>query len=84
MQSIIIASVVAFAVLGPMAASFIGLLAGKALLFSKIALVLTSLMSVKKLFSSPKSSHDSSVAYDRNFDINPHNSHNMAYSGQKY
>ncbi|VVC37910.1 Protein of unknown function DUF1676 [Cinara cedri] len=49
-QAIMMAGMTAVAVLGPMAFSFVAMLAGKALLVSKIALVVSGILALKKLF----------------------------------
>ncbi|VVC37914.1 Protein of unknown function DUF1676 [Cinara cedri] len=83
-QAVMMASVMMMAVLGPMAFSVIALLAGKALLVSKIALVLSGLIALKKLFQTEQGSGHSVETiphyYDRNLDVD---AHAMAYLGQQ-
>jgi len=82
-QAIMMAGMMAAGVMGPMAMKMIALMAGKALLLSKIALLLSGMMMLNKL-SQPQqiSRHDtefpaSSHYYDHNIDA-----HHVAYSGQ--
>ncbi|VVC35073.1 Protein of unknown function DUF1676 [Cinara cedri] len=85
-QAIMMAGIMAVAVLVPMSFSFIALLTAKALLVSKIALVMASLLSLKKLLQPHQStSHSIEVVpephYNHNAEHDAHSSHNMAYSG---
>ncbi|KAL5236582.1 hypothetical protein ACI65C_003992 [Semiaphis heraclei] len=82
-QAIMMAGMMAAGVMGPMAMKIIALMAGKALLLSKIALLLSGMMMLKKL-SQPQqiSRHDTELPasghyYDHNIDA-----HHVAYSGQ--
>lgn len=78
------ASMVAAAVMGPMAFSVISFIAIKALLVSKIALILSGIMTIKKLMSQKqKNSHETepmAIHYARNMLLN---AHDMVYSEQK-
>lgn len=77
------AGMMTFAVLGPMAVSYVAMFANKALVISIIALITTGLISMKKLLQPSKSSHGSPVShsYNRNFDVD---AHSMVYSGYAY
>lgn len=80
------AGMTAVAVMGPMAFGFIALLAAKALLISKIALVLSSIIALKKLLQPQQGGHEvesvqvPSHHYGRSLDLD---AHDMAYSGQQ-
>lgn len=77
------AGMMAAAVMGPMAFKIIALMAGKALLVSKIALVLSGIIALKKLFQPQQGGHESesvSHHYGRSLELG---AHDMAYSGQK-
>lgn len=84
-QAIMIASIMAVAVIGPVVLSIITLIAVKALVISKIALVLSSFMAIKKFLSQrQKNSHEIEPVvahhYARTMKFN---SQDMAYSEQK-
>ncbi|XP_027844277.2 uncharacterized protein LOC114125004 [Aphis gossypii] len=88
-QAMMMAGMMAAGVMGPMALKIIALMAGKALLVSKIALVLSGIIALKKLFQPQQSSgggggHEHIVEsapsghhYGRSIDA-----HRAAYSGQ--
>ncbi|KAF0761963.1 Uncharacterized protein FWK35_00021949 [Aphis craccivora] len=86
-QAMMMAGMMAAGVMGPMALKIIALMAGKALLVSKIALVLSGIIALKKLFQPQQSSgggHEHVVEsapsghhYGRSIDA-----HRAAYSGQ--
>lgn len=72
------------AVLGPMVFSVIASLASKALFASKIALAISVLMTIKKLFQTEQSGGHSVDTiphyYDRNLDVD---ARGMPFSGQQ-
>ncbi|XP_060847564.1 uncharacterized protein LOC132927124 [Rhopalosiphum padi] len=84
-QAMMMAGMMAAGVMGPMALKIIALMAGKALLISKIALLLSGLIALKKLFQPQQSGgHEHIVEaapsghhYGRSIDA-----HRAAYSGQ--
>ncbi|CAI6357862.1 unnamed protein product [Macrosiphum euphorbiae] len=82
-QALMMAGMMAAGVVGPMALKMIALMAGKALLLSKIALLLSGLMMLKKLFQPQQmSGHDTELLpsgyhYGRSIEA-----HHEAYSGQ--
>lgn len=80
-QAIMMAAMTAVAILGPLTIKTIALMAGKALLISKIALVLSGLIALKKLFQ-PKGHETETVShhYGRTMELD---AHDMVYSGQK-
>lgn len=81
-QAMMMAGMTAAAVMVPMAMKMIALMAGKALLISKIALVLSGLIALKKLFQ-PKGGHETESSqhhYGRSMQLD---ALDMAYSGQK-
>jgi len=86
-QAMMMVGMMAAAVMGPLVLKVIALMAGKALLISKIALVLSGVVALKKLFQ-PQSSggggggHETesvSHHYGRSLNLD---AHHMAYSGQ--
>jgi len=85
-QAMMMAGMMAAAVMGPMALKIIALMAGKALLISKIALVLSGIIALKKLLQPQQSGgggHESdsvSHHYGRSMKLD---AHDMAYSAQK-
>lgn len=82
-QAMMMAGMMAAAVMGPMAFKIIALMAGKALLLSKIALVLSGIIALKKLVQPQQSSHETesvSHHYGRSMQLD---AHDKAYSGQK-
>uniref|UniRef100_A0A2S2Q173 Transmembrane protein n=1 Tax=Sipha flava TaxID=143950 RepID=A0A2S2Q173_9HEMI len=80
-QAMMMAGMMAAAVMGPMALKIIMLMAGKALLLSKIALVLSGIIALKKLLQPQQSGHESeSHHYGRSLQLD---AHDMAYSGQR-
>lgn len=80
-QALMMAGMMAAAVMGPMALKIIMLMAGKALLLSKIALVLSGIIALKKLLQPQQGGHESeSHHYSRSLQLD---AHDMAYSGQK-
>lgn len=78
-RALVMAGMLAVAVLGPMAFGLIALLAGKALLIGKIALLLSSFMSLKHLYQ-PQKPVESAHHYDRRIELV---ANNRAYSGQQ-
>lgn len=83
-QAMMMAGMTAAAVMGPMALKIIALIAGKALLISKIALLLASITALKKLLSQQgggqeEHHHGRSMRLDANAAAA---AQNMAYSGQ--
>ncbi|VVC37916.1 Protein of unknown function DUF1676 [Cinara cedri] len=85
-MAIMMAGMTAVAVMGPMAFGFIAMLAAKALLISKIALVLSGIIALKKLLQPQQGGHEteavqvsSSHHYGRSMNLD---AHDMAYSGQ--
>lgn len=84
-QALMMAGMTAAAVMGPLALKMIALIAGKALLISKIALVLSAVIALKKLVQPQQSGHESShetVSYHHGRNIQLDAQH-MAYSAQK-
>lgn len=86
-QAMMMAGMTAAAVMGPMALKIIALIAVKALLISKIALVLSGIMVLKKLMQSQQGGggHETespSHHYGRSMQLDGA-AHYMAYSGQK-
>lgn len=82
-QAMMMAGMMAAAVMGPMAVKVIALLAGKALVLSKIALVLSAIMAVKKLMQPQQGGHESESASHWGRSMHAVDAHNMAFSGQK-
>lgn len=80
------AGMTAAAVLGPMALKIIALISVKALLISKIALVLSGIMVLKKLIQPQQGggheTESSSHHYGRSMQLEDA-AHHMAYSSQK-
>lgn len=82
-QALMMASMAAAGVMGPMALKLIALMAGKALLLSKIALLLSGMMMLKNLFQPQQmSEHNTELPssghhYGRSIDA-----HHTAYSDQ--
>lgn len=92
-QAMMMAGMTAAAVMGPMALKIIALISVKALLISKIALVLSGIMVLKKLMQSQQGGggggggggHETespSHHYGRSMQLEGA-AHHMAYSGQK-
>ncbi|XP_022166871.1 uncharacterized protein LOC111031299 [Myzus persicae] len=86
-QAMMMAGMTAAAVMGPMALKIIALIAVKALLISKIALVLSGIMVLKKLMQPQQGGggHETespSHHYGRSLQLEGA-AHQMAYSGQK-
>lgn len=89
-QAMMMAGMMAAAIMGPMAFKMVALIAGKALLLSKIALVLSGIIALKKLIQ-PQQSHESesvSHHYGRSMRLEKDDNasaaaQNMAYSGQQ-
>jgi len=85
-QAIMMAGMTAAAVMGPMALKIIALIAVKALLISKIALVLSGIMVLKKLMQPQQGGGghetESPHHYGRSMQLEGA-AHHMAYSGQK-
>lgn len=87
-HAMMMAGMMAAAVMGPMAMKLTSLIAIKALVVSKIALVLSGIMAIKKLMSSQQqkpSSHESESSssygpYGRSMQFD---AHDLAYSAQK-
>lgn len=82
-QAMMMAGMMAAAVMGPMAFKIIALMAGKALLISKIALVLSGIIALKKLLQPQHGGHETETVshhYGRSLQLD---AHDMAYSGQK-
>lgn len=86
-QAMVMAGMMAAAVMGPMAFKVIALMAGKALVLSKIALVLSGIIALKKLLQPPHGGHETesvSHHYGRSLQQSEDAAaHGMAYSGQK-
>lgn len=83
-QAMMMAGMMAAAVMGPMAFKIIALMAGKALLLSKIALVLSGIIALKKLLQPQQSSHETeSVSHHWGRSLSLDAAQDMAYSGQK-
>lgn len=85
-QAMMMAGMTAAAVMGPMALKIIALIAVKALLISKIALVLSGIMVLKKLMQPQQGggheTESSSHHYGRSMQLESA-AHHMAYSSQK-
>lgn len=85
-QAMMMAGMTAAAVMGPMALKIIALIAVKALLLSKIALVLSGIMVLKKLMQLQQGGgHETespSHHYGRSMQLEGA-AHHMAYSSQK-
>lgn len=82
-QAMMMAGMMAAAVMGPMAFKLIALMAGKALLLSKIALVLSGIIALKKLIQPQQSGHETeSVSHHYGRSMRPE-ANDMAFSGQK-
>ncbi|KAE9528881.1 hypothetical protein AGLY_012456 [Aphis glycines] len=82
-QAMMMAGMMAAAVMGPMAFKMLALIAGKALLLSKIALVLSGIIALKKLLQPQQGGHESesvSHHYGRSLQLE---AHDVAYSAQK-
>ncbi|XP_050527242.1 uncharacterized protein LOC126897572 [Daktulosphaira vitifoliae] len=85
-QAMMMAGMMAAAIMGPMAFKMVALMAGKALLISKIALVLSGIIALKKLLQPQQGgeSHESvSHHYGRSLEVDSAAAQNMAYSAQK-
>jgi len=88
-QAMMMAGMTAAAVMGPMALKIIALISVKALLISKIALVLSGIMVLKKLMQPQQGgggggheTESQSHHYGRSMQLEGA-AQNMAYSGQK-
>ncbi|XP_026818596.1 uncharacterized protein LOC113557333 [Rhopalosiphum maidis] len=85
-QAMMMAGMTAAAIMGPMALKIIALIAVKALLLSKIALVLSGIMVLKKLIQPQQGggheTESSSHHYGRSMQLEDA-AHHMAYSSQK-
>lgn len=84
-QAVMMFAMMAAAVMGPMVMKVVALMAGKALILSKIAILLTAMMALKKFMQPQQSSghyeaEPVSHHYGRNLQID---ANDMAYSGQK-
>lgn len=85
-QAMMMAGMAAAGIMGPMALSLIAMMSAKALLLSKIALLLSGIMALKKLFQQqmqggakePESHPPQHWGRSMQLDA-----HDMAYSGQK-
>ncbi|XP_022164202.1 uncharacterized protein LOC111029496, partial [Myzus persicae] len=83
-QAMMMAGMMAAAVMGPMAFKILALIAGKALLLSKIALVLSGIIALKKLLQPQQGGHESeSVSHHYGRSFHRPEAHDVAYSGQK-
>lgn len=83
-QAMMMAGMMAAAVMGPMAFKMLALIAGKALLLSKIALMLSGIIALKKLLQPQQGGHETeSVSHHYGRSLRPLEAHGMAYSGQK-
>lgn len=87
-QAMMMAGMTAVAVMGPMALKVIALIAVKALLISKIALLLSAITVLKKLMQSQKNSgsshHETEVVSEHHHGRSMRlDAHDAAYSGQK-
>ncbi|KAL4100795.1 hypothetical protein QTP88_020824 [Uroleucon formosanum] len=83
-QAMMMAGMMAAAVMGPMAFKILALIAGKALLLSKIALVLSGIIALKKLLQPQQGGHETeSVSHHYGRSLQKLEAHNAAYSGQK-
>lgn len=86
-QALMMAGMMAAAVMGPMAIKMIALMAGKALLLAKIALVLSGITALKKLLQQQQGgggggdSESSHGHYGRSLRLDA--AHDAAYSAQK-
>lgn len=83
-QAMMMAVMMIAAVMGPMALKLVALLAGKALILSKIAILLTALMTLKKFMQpqQPTVTHyevEPSHHHGRSMQLD---AHDMAFSGQ--
>lgn len=96
MQAVMMAGTMAVAVLGPLSIKFIALLAAKALLIGKIALLLAGILSFKSILQPQQSSKPVVVEKTHYYDYNsnavnynaqgggaPADAHDWAYAGQK-
>ncbi|XP_060858096.1 uncharacterized protein LOC132935527 [Metopolophium dirhodum] len=83
-QALMMAGMMAAGIMGPMALKIIALMAGKALLLSKIALLLSGLMMLKKLFQPQQmSGHNIELpSSGHHYDRNSIDANHAAYSGQ--
>lgn len=82
-QAIMMAGMMAAAIMGPMAFKVVALMAGKALLISKIALILSGIVALKKLLQPQQSGHETEAVshhYGRNINLD---AHDIAYASQK-
>lgn len=82
-QAMMMAGMMAAAVMGPMAFKIVALMAGKALLISKIALVLSGIVALKKLLQPQQGGHETETVshhYGRSMNLE---AHDIAYAAQK-
>lgn len=78
------AGMTAAAVMGPLAFKMIALIAGKALVISKIALVLSGLIALKKLVQPQHSGDHETVSYHHGRNMRPQDeAQDVAYSAQR-
>uniref|UniRef100_A0A2S2NPA5 Uncharacterized protein n=1 Tax=Schizaphis graminum TaxID=13262 RepID=A0A2S2NPA5_SCHGA len=82
-QAMMMAGMMAAAVMGPMAFKILALIAGKALLLSKIALVLSGIIALKKLLQPQQGGHESESSHHYGRSMQQLEAHDVAYSGQK-
>lgn len=86
-QLLATAAVTAGAILGPLFLKSIALIAGKALIISKIAIVIAGTIALKKLLSQPQHHETETVShhYGRSFDVQPAPAaaQEQAYRGQQ-
>lgn len=85
-QALMLAGMTVAAMMGPMALKILALIAGKALLISKIALVLSGLIALKKLVQPEQNGHKIShetVSYHHGRNVRTDETQDVAYSAQK-
>uniref|UniRef100_A0A2S2QRN0 Uncharacterized protein n=1 Tax=Sipha flava TaxID=143950 RepID=A0A2S2QRN0_9HEMI len=83
-QAMMMAGMTAAAVMGPMALKMLMMMAGKALLLSKIALVLSGIIAIKKLLMSQKGEQEQESHPPQHWGRSMQfDAHDIAYSGQK-
>lgn len=81
-QAMMMAGMMAAAVMGPMAIKMVALMAGKALLLAKVALVLSGITALKKLLQ-PQQGGESESSHHYGRSLQSDKAHDMAYSAQK-
>lgn len=84
-QAVMMAVMMIAAVMGPMALKMVALLAGKALILSKIAILLSALMALKKFMQPQKPSvthYEVEPSHHHGRSIEHFDAHDMAFSGQ--